>query len=186
MGKDMDEIAKRMRKKVAHDTKSGILGKITHYIPIYHGYKEKEERRESDKVLRDFLAKTLDEIGDDLATLQEMVVQYNLTNTWETFENIMALQDKITSMIKHADYGYASWGSSQKIDNKELDRMMEFDASLIEDLANINEVVEEFKDEMSQGHFDKAWEYTFKIYTILQRLERKWDQRKAFMMKYLD
>ncbi|MHA2158652.1 MAG: hypothetical protein ACXABE_07105 [Candidatus Thorarchaeota archaeon] len=40
MGKVTDPIAKRIRKKAAKDIKGGFFGKITHYIPGWHGYQE--------------------------------------------------------------------------------------------------------------------------------------------------
>ncbi|MHA2193833.1 MAG: hypothetical protein ACXAAR_10455, partial [Candidatus Thorarchaeota archaeon] len=179
MGKITDPIAKRIRKKAAKDIKGGWVGLITHYIPGWHGYQEKEERRAADKVLREFMADQLRLVKQDLEKLQTMVVDYNLENTWETFDRMLALTDKVESSIRYADYGYAAWGSKEKIDEKELDKVYEFDATLIDDIGDINDVVEEFNGEMNQGKFDEAWPYTHRMYTIMQRLEEKWKQREG-------
>ncbi|MFW9933840.1 MAG: hypothetical protein ACFFDR_14485 [Candidatus Thorarchaeota archaeon] len=186
MGKVDDPIAKRIRKKAAKDIKGGIFGKITHYIPGWHGYQEKEERRAADKVLREFLADQLRLVKQDLEKLQMMVVDYNLTKTWETFDRMLALTDKIESGIRYADYGYAAWGSKEKINEGELDKVYEFDAVIIDDIGAINDVVEEFQDQMNQGKFDDAWNYTYRMWTIMQRLEEKWAQREGYMKGYQD
>ncbi len=186
MGKVKDPIAKRIRGKAAKDIKGGIFGKITHYIPGWHGYQEKEERRAADKVLREFLADQLRLVKQDLEKLQMMVVDYDLTKTWETFDRMLALADKIESSIRYADYGYASWGSKEKINEKELDRMYEFDATIIEDIGRINDVAENFLDDMNQGKFDDAWQYTYRMWQIMQRLEEKWNQREGYMKGYQD
>ncbi len=186
MGKVTDPIAKRIRKKAAKDVKGGFFGLITHYIPGWHGYQSKEERRAADKVLREFLADQLRLVQQDLEKLQMMVVDYNLTKVWDTFDRMLALTDKLVRAIRYADYGYAAWGSKEKIDEKELDRVYEFDATIIEDIGNINDVVEEFLDEMNQGKFDKAWEYTYRMWQIMQRLEEKWKQREGYMKGYQD
>ncbi|MBS3795204.1 MAG: hypothetical protein KGY80_09920 [Candidatus Thorarchaeota archaeon] len=186
MGGPDDPIAKRIRKKAAKDIKGGIVGKITHYIPGWHGYQEKEERRQADKVLREFLADQLRLVEQDLEKLQMMVVDYDLTKTWETFDRMLALCDKIESSIRYADYGYASWGSKEKIDESELDRLYEFDATIIKDIGAINDVAEQFMDDMNQGKFDEAWKYTHRMWQIMQRLEEKWNQREGFMKGYQD
>jgi hypothetical protein len=186
MGKVTDPIAKRIRKKAARDIKGGFFGTITHYIPGWHGYQEKEERRAADKVLREFLADQLRLVKQDLEKLQMMVVDYNLTKTWETFDRMLALTDKTESAIRYADYGYAAWGSKEKIDERELDRVYEFDAVIIDDIGAINDVVEEFLDQMNQGKFDEAWNYTYRMWQIMQRLEEKWKQREGYMKEYQD
>jgi archaellum component FlaC len=97
---------------------------------------------------------------------------------------MLALTDKIESGIRYADYGYSSWGSKEKIGNKNLDRMYEFDAVVIDDIGAINDVVEEFTDKMNQGKFDDAWDYTYRMWQIVQRLEEKWKQRDSFLKGY--
>jgi len=184
LGKVTDDIAKRIRKKAAKDIKGGFFGKITHYIPGWHGYQEKEEHRAADKVLREFLADQLRLVKQDLEKLQGMMVDYNLTKTFETFDRMLALTDKIESAIRYADYGYSSWGSKEKIGSKSLDRMYEFDAVIIDDIGAINDVAEEFTDKMNQGKFDDAWNYTYRMWQIVQRLEEKWNQREGFMKGY--
>ena len=184
MGKITDPIAKRIRKKAAKDIKGGFFGLITHYIPGWHGYQEKEERRAADKVLREFMADQLRLVKQDLEKLQTMVVDYNLEKTWETFDRMLALTDKIESSIRYADYGYAAWGSKEKINEKELDLVYEFDATIINDIGDINDVVEEFTSEMNQGKFDEAWPFTHRMYTVMQRLEEKWKQREGYMKGY--
>ena len=186
MGKVTDPIAKRIRKKSAKDIKGGLLGRITHYIPGWHGYQEKEERRAADKVLREFIADQLRLVKQDLEKLQMMVVDYDLSKTWETFDRMLALTDKIESAIRYADYGYAAWGSKEKINEKELDNMYEFDATIIEDIGNVNDVAEEFLDQMNQGKFDEAWKFTYQMWQIMQRLEEKWNQREGYMKGYQD
>ncbi len=186
MGKVTDPIAKRIRKKSAKDIKGGLFGKITHYIPGWHGYQEKEERRAADKVLREFIADQLRLVKQDLEKLQMMVVDYDLSKTWETFDRMLALTDKIESAIRYADYGYAAWGSKEKINEKELDNMYEFDATIIEDIGNVNDVAEEFLDQMNQSKFDEAWNYTYRMWQTMQRLEEKWNQREGYMKGYQD
>jgi hypothetical protein len=37
---------------------------------------------------------------------------------------------------------------------------------------------------MNQGKFDEAWNYTYRMWTIMQRLEEKWNQREGYMKGY--
>ena len=70
MGKVSDPIAKRIRAKAAKDIKGGFFGKITHYIPGWHGYQEKNENTFS------------------LSAIHNLSIGYGILNKQDQFTNV--------------------------------------------------------------------------------------------------
>jgi hypothetical protein len=114
---------------------TGLMKKI----PGYEGYHEREKRRDADKVQRDFLADNLKkEKGRLLDCSGALVRSAQLEHTSE-IDRISKIFDRITDKIRHADYGYAGFFAAQQINEAELDKMIEFDAALANNLATIGE-----------------------------------------------
>jgi hypothetical protein len=101
-------------------------------IPGYAGYKQKEQRREADKLLRLHVARQYEE---QLRRLTE--VQYALTASGRlasivTLERAVMKLQLLIDRIKTASYGYAGLFDAIKVDEGVLDRMYEFDLAMLE------------------------------------------------------
>lgn len=180
------KVAEKIRKETEKMARSGILTKLMSLVPGYHGYKNKEIRREADKILRNYMVKKLNDIKGMLDRLQQMLVDYNLTQTWETMDRIMARFDLIRSKVDHADYGYSGFFDAIKIKEEQLDRMYEFDANMLDKIGELERFVKAFQDEMDAAHFDKAWEYVYKLLRMLDDFLRIWEERKNYMLKFTE
>lgn len=101
-------------------------------VPGYAGYKQKEQRREADKLLRLHVARQYEE---QLRRLNE--VQYALTASGRlasivTLERAVMKLQLLIDRIKTASYGYAGLFDAIKVDEGVLDRMYEFDLAMLE------------------------------------------------------
>ncbi|NLG50677.1 MAG: hypothetical protein GX552_11250 [Chloroflexi bacterium] len=100
-------------------------------IPGYRGYKQKEERREADKLLRLHIARQYDE---QLARLNEL--QFALTSS-KRLDLVVVLERAATKLqllidrLKTASYGYAGLFDAVKVDEDVLDRMYDFDEGML-------------------------------------------------------
>ena len=121
-----------------------LLEKIMGYIPGYRGYKEKELRRGSDRLVR-----------------MEVVNRLNAAKTAfrRTFANPSAVQklsgddtyrfdafnsrlDRVTQRIDRAVAGYAGMFDAIKVKENKLDSVIQHDLSLIERAESIKADVE--------------------------------------------
>ena len=112
----------------------GLLEKITSYIPGYHGYKEKELRRESDKLVREYAVQKLKEAK---TTINEAVREVSDSGNLSAFQyanRALAVLDRVTNKVEHADYGYSGFFDAVKVREDKLDKLTEFDYTLV-DLA---------------------------------------------------
>lgn len=96
-------------------------------VPGYRGYKEKEWRREADKIQRRFLADRL-EVGR--RALEDVELAISRRGTLDMMGVVDTVQRKLRTVkdrYLYADYGYAGWFNSVKVDEVVLDAMYQLD-----------------------------------------------------------
>lgn len=110
----------------------GGFEKLMRKIPGYHGYKEKELRREADKLLRLELASQLDDQRKRLAELQgELISQAKIEFVDDLERAVMKLQ-LLIDRVKTASYGYAGLFDAVKVKEEQLDALYEFDNKMLD------------------------------------------------------
>jgi hypothetical protein len=110
----------------------GGLEKLAKKIPGYKGYKDKEQRREADKLLREQLAR---ELGDQRKRLSELQVQLVSSGQIEYVDDLDRAVMKIqllTDRVKTASYGYAGLFDAVKVKEEQLDALYEFDNRMLD------------------------------------------------------
>lgn len=156
----------------------GGLEKLVKKIPGYKGYKDKELRREADKLLRMEVADKFDDQRKRLAELQvELISQAQIEFVDDLERAVMKLQ-LLIDRIRTATYGYAGLFDAVKVKEEQLDALYEFDnqmlgfvdeaaadvdrvTSAITAKEGIGDAIRELVDTMTQanttfGHRDEA------------------------------
>ncbi len=111
-------------------------------IPGYKGYKDKELRREADKLLRMQVAAKLDDQRRLLAELQMQLISAAQIEFVDDLERaIMKLQLLIDTM-RSASYGYAGLFDSVKVKENELDALYEYDNKMLDYVSQISSAVD--------------------------------------------
>lgn len=114
-----------------------FLEKVMGYVPLYHGYKEKELRRESDGILREHIFRILEQAKSDLKKTQTYFIQKNNLDKGKKLERVLTKCDTIAQRVHHAVGGYSGFWDAIKIREKELDRLYEMDSTLASLAENI-------------------------------------------------
>ncbi len=114
-----------------------LVERIGLYIPIYKGYKEKNLRRDEDRAVRTEVARVLERVKLDLATVQRAAV--NDLDLMRDTERIRSKTDRYYIDVKKAVNGYSAFHSSVKIMESELDSLIEWDAKLIDDAVSLKD-----------------------------------------------
>jgi hypothetical protein len=100
-------------------------------IPGYKGYKEKELRREADKLLRDHIVNQLRTVKTQLDGLQQDLIGAGkfdlLDETGSAATQIQTFIDR----VRTAAYGYGGLFDAVKVKEDDLDRVYEFDSALL-------------------------------------------------------
>lgn len=147
------------------DTRS-LIERISMYIPIYRGYKEKNLRRDEDRAIRDEVARSLEGTKADLGTIQREVI--GDMDTLRDAERIRAKADRYCISVKKAVGGYSGFHDSVKIMESELDSLIRWDAALIEGTQKLRSESAAIIDMIDSGNKD--------VKVPLRSLERTIDQ----------
>lgn len=134
-GKDYVEKVKKER---------GLLERIMGYIPGYRGYKEKELRRESDRLVRMEAVNRLKAAKDTIRRkfANPLVVQKLSGEDSYRFEALLARLDRVTQRIDRAVAGYAGMFDAIRVKEDKLDSVIEHDLGLIENAESLKVDVE--------------------------------------------
>jgi hypothetical protein len=115
----------------------GGFEKLVGKIPGYKGYKEKEMRRDADKLLRQTLARQLDDQRVRLSGLQLELINKRRYGLLDDLERAVGKLTLLSDRIKMATYGYSGLFDAVKVKEKELDALYDFDNSLIDSVPKV-------------------------------------------------
>jgi hypothetical protein len=108
----------------------GALEKLVGKIPGYAGYKEKEMRREGDKLLRMHLSERFQEQRSKLANVQNHLASEGRIEDLGLLERVMLQLQLLIDRLKVAEYGYAGLFDAVRIKEEHLDALYLYDSAL--------------------------------------------------------
>lgn len=160
----------------------GWFERIASKIPLYKGYKQKEEGREADVLLRNHIAQQLSEqlrsaedvtgqllTGPGLAQLDDM----GQGNT-----RLQTLIDK----VKTAAQGYAGLFDTIKVKEDELDTLYEFDYNILSKADEIGEAVDSVQAAIDEGDNSKIAASVRRYVKTVTDASTLFDQRKDMLL----
>ena len=104
---------------------------LVNAIPGFSGYREKELRRDTDRIQREFLASRLDSCKKALDGAANAASRLGVLDAINDIETARKRLDKVKARILHADRGYAGFFDAIKIKEDVLDRVYQFDLDLL-------------------------------------------------------
>jgi ABC-type transporter Mla subunit MlaD len=151
--------------------------KILAALPGWRGYKEKELRRESDKLVRNHLYEKLTKARSDLKEVFQQLSQQRRFEVLTNMDQLVTKYDRVAEKINHASYGYAGFFNVVKIDEEKLDGMIDFDNNLFDEVQKIVDQADAFRKEIAKKEFSKAADHVQEINDSLDTLEDTFDER---------
>lgn len=151
-------------------------------LPGFRGYKEKELRRESDKLIRNHLYLKLTGARKDLKEIFQKLSDNRLQEVLTDMDRFIMRFDRVSEKINHASYGYAGFFNVVKVEEAKLDSMIEFDTGLIDDVDKIVAETTAFKKEVVKQNFEKVNEHIQTLSDMLEELEETFSGREEVIM----
>lgn len=155
-----------------------LLEKIMLVVPGFSGYKKREERREADKIIRNFLHSKLQEARNDLQDVYRTVSESERSDDLQLIDRLMAVFDRVSERVNHASYGYHGFFDAIKIEEADLDRMIEFDTQLVDGAKGLAEKVKGIKTEVMANTFDNLGTELRELRNAVEEFDRTFDERK--------
>ena len=106
-------------------------------IPGFKGYKEKELRRESDRLIRNHFYRRLKEAEDLLKKVFQRLSDSRIYGVLEDVDRLVMEFDRVKARVDHASYGYSGFFDIIKIDERDLEEMLSFDVGLIDSVEKL-------------------------------------------------
>ena len=151
-------------------------------IPGFRGYKEKELRRESDRLIRNHLYQRLSKAKSDLKDVFQRLSDRRLFEVLTDVDRLVAKFDRVAEKVNHASYGYSGFFNIVKIEEENLDRMIDFDNQLVDKVDKIVTEANTFKSEIAKQEIKKAKDRVQHLTETLEAFEETFDKREEVIL----
>jgi hypothetical protein len=127
---EIEERAKRQRNGYE---------RVLHRIPGFRGYYEREFRRDSDRLQREFIVEKLREVKTGFNDVVRAVTHQNQPGLLTAYDEFARLLERNINEIRYADRGYSGFFDLIKIREAELDAVYQVDADLVDAVIRVGE-----------------------------------------------
>jgi len=111
-------------------------------VPGYRGYKDKEVRREADKLIRLKVARELQEQRGRLNSIEVELANAGRLGALLILDRSLLRLQLLIDRLKTASYGYAGLFDAIKIREAELDALYDFDAALLDSVDKVEALID--------------------------------------------
>jgi hypothetical protein len=125
----MSDLTDQIFGKVTGDM--DFFKKILSYIPGFKGYMERQNRRDADKVLRDTIFKRFRELEGRVSEQQREFISHGELSYVDDLEGAAIKLRTFADRVRTAPRGYSSLFEAVKINENELARLYQYDATLL-------------------------------------------------------
>lgn len=161
---------------------TGLLEKIELVIPGFRGYKEKELRRESDRLLRNLIYQKLTDAEAQVKDSYRALVNEGASEAWDDTDHLIARMDRINERINHSEYGYAGFFDAIKVKEPDLDRMMDYDNQLLGMSDTVAQAASALKDSVDNNRLQEARGKVDDAMKAVNALETAYNSRKQVIL----
>jgi hypothetical protein len=148
-------------------------------IPGFRGYQDRELRREVDKQQREFLSDELVQIKGKARDKARNFADLGQIEPLDIFDRVDRRLEGLSQAIRFADYGSTGLFDPVKIGEEELQKLYQYDLSVIEDISRL-------ADEVSAVPESEKGEVAASLKKVLGRLDaldEKWAGRRRAISK---
>lgn len=167
-----------LRKKVKGER--SFLEKIGKIIPGYSGYKERDMRREADKMLRMYMVQQIDTSMGAVKDLIGEMTQAMKIKLLDLADRPLKKMEKLRDRIKFADAGYTGWFEAIKMTPEVLDKIYEFDDALLTAVQGFGPKIQEARAAVSDD--DKLKAALAELYSLVDAADINFNERDNMLM----
>lgn len=116
--------------------------KILNKVPGFGGYIERQKRRDSDKLIREYIFDQFRELEGRVSRMQRDFIRQGDIQYVDDLEATAIKLRTFADRIKTAQRGYAGLFDAVKINEDELTQLYEYDASMLDFTDEINHAID--------------------------------------------
>lgn len=157
------------------------ITKILSKVPGFKGYIERSERRASDQLLREVIAKRFEEQWRRLSGLQQDLISNQGIQFLDDIESAAVKIRQFIDRVKTASYGYSGLFDAVKINEKELAQLYEYDLNLLNMADEVGRAIDHV--EATLGTPDGLDAVIRNLKTVAQQCVEVYNRRSEAIMK---
>ncbi len=119
-----------------------IFKKIASKIPGFKGYVERQNRRDSDKLIRDTIYHRFRELEGRVSELQVEFINQGEIDQTDDLEKAAIRLRTFADRVRTAPRGYSSLFEAVKINEEELAKLYEYDATLLDKSEEVGRAID--------------------------------------------
>lgn len=163
--------------KVASDMDP--LKKILSYIPGFKGYVERQNRRDSDKLLRDTIADRFEQQWGRVSALQRDFISQGEIAYVDDLEAAAIKLRTFADRIRRATRGYSGLFDAVKVNEDELARLYEYDAAMLGCAEEVGRAIDNIEAAIGTDGLQAALR---NLVTVSQRCVDIFDRREEVFL----
>ena len=155
----------------------GLLKKIQLFIPGFAGYRRREDVRAADSILRLQMADGLVRVRQGLEECRHQMLEGFEMDNLDTVGSAINKARTLEGKVRHAEQGYTGFSPAIRIEMKELNKLYEYDASMIGSIKELDEAIRRLGNVIEDGESSDIKKELKRIKEELVAFERSFEER---------
>jgi hypothetical protein len=165
-----------MPEPMDHTRDRNFVEDILRRVPGFQGYLEKEYRRASDDLQRDWLADRLQRAKRAIDSASRPLADAGQIDALPQLDRMRGRLDKLIARIRGAVQGYSGFFDLVRVDETLLERVYEHDVALMEQVEALGATIEQLPPDGP-----KIADRLPAIVGMIDDTERRWDSREDML-----
>jgi hypothetical protein len=159
-----------------HFQRRGMIETVLRYIPGFRGYLEKEYRRESDELQREWLADRLQRAKRGLDAYSRRLADAAQLDAIPLCDRLRGKLDKAIGRVRGAMQGYSGFFDLVEVDEARLDQVYQHDVDMMEQVSALADRIEGLAKETKP-----PGEVVPELMNTVEDIEQRWDAREDLL-----
>lgn len=156
-----------------------IFKKLASKLPGFKGYVERNNRRSSDKILRDAIADRFEQQYQRISQIQRDLISQGQIELIDDVESSAIKLRQFIDRVRNASYGYAGIFDAIKIEESQLATVYYYDLVLLESSEEITRAVDNLEASLGTDGLPAAIRH---LRTLSQQAVDAFDKRAEVML----
>ncbi len=164
-----------IRERVQED--QGLLKKIQNFVPGFRGYRRREDLRDADRLLRAQVAQKLGSLRRQVEDSRSLIVNLFNSKDPELIGGLINEFKRVEGQIAYAEMGYSGISPPIQVKEPELNRLYDYDASIIDALGSISQAIDQMRTSISSGDDQRSQKDILQVRSLVTDLSDKFGRR---------
>jgi hypothetical protein len=174
---EMSDIEDQVYQKITNSM--DIFKKIGSKIPGFKGYVERQNRRDSDKLIRDTIYRRFRELESRISDLQVEFINQGLIEYTDDLEKAALRLRTFADRVRTAPRGYSSLFEAVKINEPELAKLYAYDAALLDKTDEVEHAIDNIQSSVGTDGLPAAIR---NLQTVSKECIKAYDRRQEVVV----